>query len=343
MEERVRRCWRYLALVASLQIALSVFCTAQQNTYANIVGQVSVARLGFPPKAILVNLQARGATINSVYTDNQGMFGFYSLTGGLYEVVIQDSDYEPASRQVDVDPTVSQQNYIQIVLTPVPDKEADKGGAALPGSNPNVIDLSQYTKRFPKKAVKEYHKGVEAEKRRDMKGAAEHLNKAIQMAPDFYPAHNELGRVYMAESNFAGAEEQFTRAIKLSQTDPEAYLNLGNVYLLTHQFEKALESVQQGVQRNPASPLGQFLLGSVYERLGKLKEAEQALQEALKRDPRMARAHLELVNVYLAERNQPQAIAQLKQFLKSAPNDPLSPKVKQVLDRLQKEQAANSR
>lgn len=329
-------------MTACFLFFLSGFCTAQQNTYANIVGQVSVARLGFPPKAILVNLQSRGATIASVYTDNQGMFGFYALMGGMYYVVIQDPDYESASRQVDVDPSITQQNYVQIVLTPVQPKPPDKETVAIPGSNPNIIDLSQYTKKFPKKVAKEYRKGVEADKKGDVKAAAEHLQKAIQMAPDFYPAHNELGRLYMAQANFAGAEEQFRQVIKLNQTDPEAYLNLGNVYLLTHHYEEGLQSVQSGLQRNPQSALGKFLLGSIYQRMGRLREAEQALQEALQLDPRMAKAHLELVNVYLAGKQQPQAIAELKQFLKAAPNDPLAPKVRDVLNRLEKAQGGSN-
>ena len=332
----MRRSWLTIVTTACFAFAVACFCSAQQNPYSNIVGQVSVARLGFPPKAILVNLVSRGATINSVYTDNQGRFGFYALEGGMYYVVIQDSDYEPANRQVDVDPTVTQQNYVQIVLTPEPDKEKDSGRATITGSNPNIIDLSQYTKRFPKKVVKEYRKGVEAEEKSDLKGAAEHLQKTMQMSPDFYPARNELGRVYMAQGNLAGAEEQFQQVIKLNQTDPEAYLNLANVYLLTRHYQQGLESAQGGLQRNPQSALGKFLLGSIYERMGKLREAEQALQEALQLDPRMAKAHLELVNVYLAEKNQPQAIAQLKQFLKVAPSDPLAPRVKEVLKRLEK-------
>ena len=334
---------RKLFAAVSLAFVLSGFSAAQQNSYANIVGQVTVARLGFPPKAILVNLQSRGATINSVYTDNQGMFGFYALVGGMYYVIIQDPDYESANRQVDVDPTITQQNNIQIVLTPVENKQPEKGATAAPGSNPNVIDLSQYTKRFPKKAAKEYRKGVEAESKRDFKSAGEHLQKAIHVAPDFYPARNELGRVYMLQANFSGSEEQFRQVIKLNQTDPEAYLNLGNVYLLTRHYEQALQSVQAGLQRNPQSALGKFLLGSVYQRMGKLRDAEQALEETLQIDPKMAKAHLELVNVYMAQKNQPQAIAQLKQFLKAAPNDPLAPKVKDVLKRLEKSQVDLSR
>lgn len=339
----MQRSWRRIITTACFALWLARFCPAQQNQYSNIVGQVTVARLGFPPKAILVNLVSRGATIGSVYADNQGKFGFYSLLGGMYYVVIQDPDYEAVSRQVDVDPTITQQTYIQVVLTPVQHTESDNGSAAAPSSNPNVVDLSQYTKRFPKKAVKEYQKGVEAEKKGDAKGATEHLQKAMQTAPDFYPAHNELGRVYMGQSNFAGAEEQFQQAIKLNQTDPEAHLNLGNVYLLTRHYQQALESVQGGLQRNPQSALGKFLLGSVYERLGKMREAQQALQEALQLDSRMVKAHLELVNVYLADKNQPEAIAQLKQFLKAAPNDPLAPRVKEVLKRLEKTTVSVSR
>ncbi|MGH9493088.1 MAG: tetratricopeptide repeat protein, partial [Terriglobales bacterium] len=75
--------------------------------------------------------------------------------------------------------------------------------------------------------------------------------------------------------------------------------------------------------------------GSVYGRVGKLSEAERALHTAIQFDPTLSKAHLELVNLYLREKRTPEAIAELKFFLKTFPSDPMAPQVRQVLSRLE--------
>ena len=112
-------------------------------------------------------------------------------------------------------------------------------------------------------------------------------------------------------------------------------MNLANVYLQTKRYDDALHSVEEGLRREPNSAFGKFLLGSIYERVGKGTEAEKALHEALALDPAMAKVHLELVNLYLTEHKQRQAETELQAFLKDFPNDPLAPKAREVLYRLQ--------
>jgi TolA-binding protein len=45
---------------------------------------------------------------------------------------------------------------------------------------------------------------------------------------------------------------------------------------------------------------------------------------------------LELVNLYLAEKRKTDAVAELRDFIKTFPDDPMAPKAKQVLEKLQK-------
>jgi tetratricopeptide (TPR) repeat protein len=325
-----------LIFLPALFFLLPLRLPAQVNAVGNIIGEVSVSRVGFPPKQILVNLQGRGATIGSVYTDPQGRFGFYSLTGGVYHLVVQDDDYAPIDQQVLLNPQVSPVQFVSVTLNPRnPDKPRAPSGR-VPGSNPNVIDPSQYTRKFPKKAVKEYEKGVDANKGGDSKSAERHFEKSLQLAPYFYPAHNELGRVYLARKDFSAAQHEFEEAVRLNQSDAEAHLNLGNVFLLSGKYDDALRSVQEGLRRDPDSAVGQFVLGSIYERTGKYPEAEHALRQALQFDARMSTVHLELVNLYLAEKKKTEAKAELEAFLKNFPDDPMVPRVRAVLARLEK-------
>ena len=131
---------------------------AQQSQVGNIIGEIQIARVGVPNKQIFVNLQSRGANINSAYADGEGRFGFYALPDGVYYLDIQDDDYVPVNQQVILNLAVSTTSYARITLTP-----RTKPNPAQPtrvtGSNPNVIDLADYTHAFPRKAVKEYEKG----------------------------------------------------------------------------------------------------------------------------------------------------------------------------------------
>jgi len=66
-----------------------------------------------------------------------------------------------------------------------------------------------------------------------------------------------------------------------------------------------------------------------------LPEAERALRTALSIDPAMSRIRLELVNLYLAQKDKLKANSELKTFLQNAPDDPLAPKAKELLKKLE--------
>ncbi len=226
---------------------------------------------------------------------------------------------------------------IHVAITIEPRSATDEKPAAtrFAGSNPDEVDVTALSRQFPKKAVREYEKGLKARGGGDTQGAVRHFQKSLALAPDFYPAHNEMGRAYLAKSDFAAAQHEFEDVVRLNQSDSEAYLNLGNVFLLTNHLQEALVQVQEGLRRNPRSPVGHFVLGSIYQKMQKPDESERALREALLLDPKMSKVHLELFNLYRSQNKKPQEIDELKAFLKLAPNDPLSAKCRAVLQQLE--------
>jgi tetratricopeptide (TPR) repeat protein len=321
------------ALGAAFLFFPCVLC-AQPGVLGNIIGEVRVTKLGFPPKAVLVNLVNRGATVNGAYTDGQGRFGFYSLPAGIYHLVINDDDYVLADEAVDLNPLITSTHYAQVTLNPKPPKKA--GDDRVKGSNPNVVDLSELRQKFPKKAVKEYEKGLAARGDSNPEAAEKHFQKCLDLAPDFYPAHNELGSLYLSRGQFDEAEKEFSQAISLNRSDAEAHLNLANLQLLQKRYDAAEVSAQEGLRRAPNSAFGHFVLGSTYERSGRETEAERELRHSLELDPLMANVHLELVNLYLRQQQKSKAADELKAFLNAFPNDPRAPKAREVLAKLSK-------
>lgn len=279
----------------------------------------------------------RGTPMASAYSDDQGRFGFYSLVANEYRVSVSDDAYEPFSTTLILDPTFAPMNFVQIELVPRANAKKDPLPGRVGGSNPFLVDPADYYRKFPRKTVKEFQKGVDAEHKGNGDDAIEHYQKALSLSPDFYPAHNNLGTIYLGRKNFDAAQTQFDAALKSNQNDGQAYFNLANVLLLTQHYDAAEREIEEGLQRRPDSAFGKFLQGSVYTRTGRPELAEKSLQNALQLDPKMSEAYLQLVNLYLQQKRNADAVTQLETYLKAFPDSPLSPKARSLLKRLQGE------
>jgi tetratricopeptide (TPR) repeat protein len=303
-----------------------------------VIGQIRVVKGDFPPHPIMVELQLRGAAINSTYADAEGRFGFYELDSNPYHVIVNDDDYYPVDELANLNLDQSQFAMVQIQLQPREKKNVDPLARQAAGSNPYIVDPADYNQRFPKKALKEYDKGLAAERKGEKDAALGHYEAALRIAPDYYPAHNNLGTLYLGKSDFKSAEEQFREAVRLDQNEAQAYFNLGSVLMLTGRVPEAEVTLAQGLQRRPDSAYGNFLQGCLYERVGKLAEAESSLQNALRLDSKMPQAYLKLVNLYLRQNRRGDAITQLQAFLKGFPDAPAAPQAREMLTKLKTEQ-----
>ncbi len=323
----------WFASIISLLVPIQLHAQGQQ--LGKIIGNVRIVRGDFPPNPVLISLEMRGSPIASAYSDGQGRFGFYSLVANQYKVTVSDDAYEPFTATVDVDPTFFPQNFVQITLTPRENAKKDPLPGRVEGSNPYLIDLAEYSRQFPKKTLKEFDKGVEADHLGKTDDAIQHYEKALSYSPGFYPAHNNLGSAYLARQNFDAARTQFEAALKANQNDAQAYFNLANVLLLTQRYPAAERELEEGLQRRPDSAFGHFLQGSLYSRTGRPELAEKSLQKALQLDPKMSQGYLQLVNLYLQQKRAPDAISELEAYLKAFPDSPFSPKARDLLKRLQ--------
>jgi hypothetical protein len=118
-----------------------------QQSLGSIIGHTRVLRGGAPPQAVLVDLQVRGASIASVYTDAQGTFGFHEITPDSYTVVINDDHYQPVEQVVVLEATtLSPQAFVEITLKPKPGSGTSASLPQPKGTNPNLTDARQFSK-----------------------------------------------------------------------------------------------------------------------------------------------------------------------------------------------------
>ena len=324
--------------------AACVTAAGQAQQAGRIVGMVHVSRGDFPPHPLLVTLEFRGSTIGSVYTDSQGRFGFYDLGANPYHVKIADDDYNPVDESAVVNPAISPTTFVQVELIPkAAAKPQDPLADRVAGNNPYLVDPADYNRKFPKKAVKSFEHGVKADKNGKHDDAIHYYEEALAIAPDYYPACNNLGTDYLSKQDFTRAEVQFRKGMELNQNDAQSYFNLANVMLLTGRQVEAEVELQNGLKRRPDSAFGHFLQGSLYSQTNRPQLAEKALQEALQLDPTMSQVHLQLVNLYLKQKRTPDAISQLEAYLRAFPDTPLSEKARDLLKRLRADSPAVTR
>jgi tetratricopeptide (TPR) repeat protein len=226
---------------------------------------------------------------------------------------------------------------VRLSLVP---KEIARPESPPAGSNPHMVG-SVELKQFPRPALKEFDKGIKAEKDGRIEDAISHYQRAIKLAPDLYPARNNLGSAYLGKSQFAAAQEQFETVIKVNASDASAYFNMGNLFLLTQNYLEATRWVNEGLSKEPNSSFGHFLLGSVFTRVGKNDLAERELRTSLQLDSKLSKAHLALVNLFLQQQQPVYAAEELRHFLKDVPDDPLAPKAREVLKKLESQLAAS--
>ncbi|MBI3474819.1 MAG: tetratricopeptide repeat protein [Acidobacteria bacterium] len=306
------------------------------------MGQVRVSKGDFPFVPVLITLGFRGSPVQSMYCDDQGRFSFTSLVANEYRVSVDDDAYVPVGDNVNVNPEISTLNIVQLMLVPRLSKKKDDPASRVAGSNPYLIDPAEYYQRFPKKTLKEFDQGVEAEKKGKTNEAILHYEKAIRYSPDFSPAHNHLGSAYLSLQKFGEAESEFAAALKANQNDSQAHFNLANLLLLTKRYDQASTEIEEGLKREPNSAFGQFLQGSLYSHTNRPELAEKSLRTALQYDPKMSQASLQLVNLYLQQKRTPDAIAELEAYVKSFPDTPFAPQARDLLKRLRGEESGSA-
>lgn len=117
--------------------------------------------------------------------------------------------------------------------------------------------------------------------------ALEEARKAIQIDPNYAPAHNLLGLIEMSLNERAPAEAAFQRALQLAPTDSEAHNNYGWFLCQTDRVPESFGHFQAALKdplyNTPAVPLRNA--GVCALRAGDPVSATDYLQRAFQYDP----------------------------------------------------------
>lgn len=276
-----------------------------------------------------------GQPVDFAYTNSTGEFSF-SQTAGFsgshdFYVVFKMDGYKPVRERVDgtFNFSTGYSGNATVFLDPENARPAENTGD-------NLVDVQRLSANIPDKALDEYQKALKDSSKGNTKSAAERLQRALKLAPDFYDAQSALGAQYMKMQKLQEAETALMRAQTLSPKAAEPAINLGRLYYMRGEeqteaghrdaaaaaFKKSLEFLQESVRRNPLSAPAQSYLGAVLYKIGFYAQAESTLSRALELDEQENDARLMLINVYVRQTRYEKALASIKSFLLKNPKAP---------------------
>lgn len=102
----------------------------------------------------------------------------------------------------------------------------------------------------------------------DSKREASCYQKAIELCPDFFEAHNRLGEVYKSWGEYDLAIKEFEQAGK-NPLFAEPHNNLGEIYRIQGRYDLAAEEFKEAIRIKPDFGKAQNQLKYVYKRSGK--------------------------------------------------------------------------
>ncbi|HKV06031.1 MAG TPA: hypothetical protein VJO53_13120 [Candidatus Acidoferrales bacterium] len=189
----------------------------------------------------------------------------------------------------------------------------------------------------PGKASGEFQKACGNLKGRRLPDAETHARKAVQIYPDYPAAWVLLGQVLEAEDKKVDARSACSHALGVDPDYVASYLCLAAFAAGDNDWDQVTRLSDQALALDPLSdPYALYYAADAGFHHHQLVQAEMKARNAVQLDTwhRMPELHMLLANIYQAEGDAHNEAAQLREFLKYAPNSKDAPAVKTALAQL---------
>jgi Flp pilus assembly protein TadD len=131
----------------------------------------------------------------------------------------------------------------------------------------------------------------------DLDKSEQHLQKAIELDPERWGAHNLLGNIHDRRKNYDLAIEAYQQAIRLAPSKGNLHNNLGVSYLLVKNYPEAAGSLEKAIQLGVRDKRVHNNLGLAY---AGMDQPQRALR-AFKRGGSAPQAYNNLGCIYMQQ------------------------------------------
>ena len=294
-----------------------------------IVGQLHFEE-GADPAIVDVELRdvVAFSILDRVTSNPAGVFRFNDVPLGRYQVVIESQRYQRVQQILAVDTKTFAMISMDISLYP---RRVDVDEETL-------VSLEELRRNVSREAIDEYEKAVEELQKENPYRALERLERALEIAQDFYEAHLQLGFIHQREDRRAQAISSLERAAELNGASREARTWLGRLYFEAGEFQRSVAALSERFELGAPSADDHFYIGSSYYRVGNLAAAEQNLLRAAEMESENSgQARLQLFNVYIRSGRPQKALDELDSYLEEFPDSPNYDAIKERADQIRRD------
>ena len=182
---------------------------------------------------------------------------------------------------------------------------------ARPAADP--VPVSQL--RIPSKAIKEFERYQKAFHSGDVPTSVEHLQKALQIFPEFIQAHIALGLRFIELGEYQKALIEHEAALSLDPRSAQAHQDLSLTLLLLNRYQEAEAEARQSLDIDSQAVASHYALGRALIAQGRATpEAVEMLRQSENVFPN---ASLVLAQIHFAAGQTDQTIAELRNYLRA--------------------------
>jgi tetratricopeptide (TPR) repeat protein len=248
---------------------------------------------------------------------------FKDLEPGIYIVCIAGEDGRKHCESVDLNPPAKSRffRFEKQLQTPPP---------ALHQPDAHRVNLRRLS--VSKDAWLEMGRWKIAQLRGKSREAIEHLERALQICPDYPEALNNMGVYYLSRHNYTKSIQYLQKATEADPGLYAAWVNLGSSLLAIGEFQQALETNKRAYALQPNEAAVNSQLAMNYYYLRNYPEAKKYFEKVLELDPLSASApHLFLAQMSIVQRKDAEAERYIQGFLDLHPNSPQVSRLREVL------------
>jgi tetratricopeptide (TPR) repeat protein len=268
----------------------------------------------------------RDATIS----EPSGRFNFKKLEAGTYTIAVFIPERGEARQTVEVGPGTADERHRVTLNLEFKNSDFVFADAARRRHAVSARQLS-----VPERALRDYQDAQKALGRRDIDSAVKSLEHAVEVAPQFSAAWNELGTIAYQTAKYLRAEQCFRQAL---DQDPEAYeplVNLGGVLVTLQRTDESLDYNIRAVLTRPNDALANSQLGQSYFQAANYDLALKYLERARQIDAaHFSHPQLVMAEIHLRRGERAAAANDLEDFLKHHPDWPKAEAMRQRIAEL---------
>jgi Tfp pilus assembly protein PilF len=127
----------------------------------------------------------------------------------------------------------------------------------------STVSVTQLKGNASAKAARELLRSLKAQNQGDLSRAVEYVQRALQLAPAFMEAHNNLGVLWAAQEKYEAALEEFRTAHNLEPHCGTVAFNLSTTLLFLHRDREAQVWVRRALDLDPANAEARSILANL--------------------------------------------------------------------------------